>query len=192
MKWLFSITLIITVLLLSAQEIPDREFYRRIDLGESLMKSGEYEDANQEFLYVLQNMPSLPSKVAYFFGRNSYHLGQYKQSINWLNKYLQLQGTSAAYYEQAVSFLNRAEDEYMKIQRSDTTHSDLMTPSMYDCGGLSKMICPVCNGDGVVIKSNPFGKVYETCPYCIGNSYLSCEDYNLFMMGRLDAPSKKD
>ena len=175
---------------LLGQEIPEREFYRRIDEGESLMKSGQYEAADKEFLFVLQNMPSLPPKVAYFFGRNSYHLGQYKQSINWLNKYLQLQGTAAAYYEQAVSFLERAEDEYMKIQRSSNQVVDLTKPSFYDCGGLSKMICPVCNGNGVVIKKNPFGNVYETCPYCLGEAYLSCEDYNLFMMGMLEAPSQ--
>lgn len=192
MKWPVLTYLFIASLAVYAQEIPEREFYRRIDQGESFMKSGRYEEADQEFLFVLQNMPSLPPKVAYFFGRNSYHLGRYKQSINWLNKYLQLQGTSAAYYDQAVSFLDRAENEYMKIQRADTTLNDLTKPSFYDCGGLSKMICPVCNGNGVVIRSNPFGNVYETCHYCLGNSYLTCEDYNLFMMGKLDPPSKTE
>lgn len=153
------------------------------------MKSGKYEEANQALLFVLGNLKPLPPKVAYLFGRNSYHLGQYKQSINWLNKYIQLQGTGGAYYDQAVSFLNRSEEQYMKIQRANSVDNSLSTESLYDCGGLDKMICPVCKGEGVVIKKSAFGNTYQTCPYSKGLSYLSCEDYNLFMMGKLALPT---
>jgi tetratricopeptide (TPR) repeat protein len=184
MKLILSFGLLFCFFTMFAQVIPERELYRRLDLGEEMLKRGEYEEANNEFLFVIENMKNLPPKIAYFFGRNSFHLGQYKQSINWLNKYIQLQGTSGPYYEQAVSFLDRAERQYIARQKSASTN-DLYEASLFDCGGFEKMICPVCKGDGVIIKKNPFGKSYNTCHYCEGNAYLSCEDYNLFMQGKL-------
>jgi tetratricopeptide (TPR) repeat protein len=171
---------------LSAQQISESEFARRMDRGELLMKEGRYEEAQEEFLFIINNKEVLPSNIAYFFGRNSYHIGEFKQSINWLNKYIQLKGTGGLYYNEAVSFLESAENEYMKIQRAlSSATSQQLTNDDYDCGGLDKMICPVCKGSGVLIKQGPIDKYYQTCPYCEGNSYLSCEDYNLFMRGRL-------
>jgi tetratricopeptide (TPR) repeat protein len=184
MKRLLPIFLFVSWSLANAQEIPERELYRRLDQGEEMLKLGEYEKANDEFLFVIRNMNNLPPKIAYFFGRNSYHLGEYKQSINWLNKYIQLQGTSGPFYDQAVSFLERAEEQFIVTQKSKNS-TDLYESSMFDCGGFDKMICPVCKGDGVIIKNNPFGKSYNTCHYCDGNAYLSCDDYNLFMQGKL-------
>ena len=169
-----------------AQQIPESEFARRLDRGELLMKEGKYQQALEEFLFIINNKEVLPSNLAYFFGRNSYHIGEYKQSINWLNKYIQLKGTTGFYYKEAVGFLESAEREYMKMQRAfaaETTR-DLANED-YDCGGLDKMICPVCKGSGVLIKQGPIDMYYQTCPYCDGDSYLSCEDYNLFMRGRL-------
>lgn len=189
MKYLFFFFFIGITLALSAQLIPERELYRRLDQGETYMKEGKYEQANTEFIFVIENMTQLPPKMAYFFGRNSYHLGRYKQSINWLNKYIQIQGTSGPYYDQAISFLDKAEEQYIQTQRSSTQSNDLTEVSLFDCGGFDKMICPVCKGDGVIIKRTPFGKNYNTCHYCNGNAYLSCTDYNLFMQGKL-APNE--
>lgn len=125
--------------------------------------------------------------MAYYFGRNSYHLGKYKQSINWLNKYIQLKGTKGRYYEPAIQFLQFAEDEYLKIQRKQAKQIEVdLENAEYDCGGLTKMLCPVCHGSGVVIHTGLFGEVYKTCPYSLGEGYLSCEDYNLFMRGDLE------
>ena len=92
--------------------------------------------------------------MAYLFGRNSYHLGKYKQSINWLNKYIQLKGTKGKYYEPAIQFLQYAEDEYLRIQRSQSEQfkKDIASAE-YDCGGLEKMLCPVCHGSGVVVQA---------------------------------------
>ena len=172
------------------QVIPDRELYRRLDQGEDFLKKGEYESANTEFLFVMQNMKNLPPKIAYFFGRNSFHLGRFKQSINWLNKYIQLQGTGGPYYDQAITFLNKAEESYIKSNRSDAAENNLYEASLFDCGGFDKMFCPICKGEGVIIKYNAFGKTYNTCHYCDGKAYLTCDNYNLFMQGKL-APEDK-
>lgn len=169
-----------------AQSIPESEFLQRMDAGEQKMKQGKYAEAQRDFIFIIENKKVLPSNLAYFFGRNSYHLKEYKQSINWLNKYIQLKGTKGIYYEEAVNFLDLAEEEYMKLHRQDTEEMlAQMENEDYDCGGLDKMICPVCKGSGVIISSGPFDKIYKTCPYSLGESYLSCEEYNLFMRGEL-------
>ena len=79
------------------------------------------------------------------------------------------------YYEPAIQYLQYAEDEYLKIQRSQAEQfeKDLETAE-YDCGGLEKMLCPVCHGSGVVVQAGVFDEVYKTCPYSLGEGYLSC------------------
>ena len=151
------------------------------------MEKGEYESAQEEFLFILNNKEVLPTNLAYLFGRNSFHLNQFKQSINWLNKYIQLKGTMGQYHREAVRYLHLAEEKYLEIQRSESTIIVKgLTEAKYDCGGLEKMICPVCRGNGVIIKPGPFGATYQTCPYSAGESYLSCQDYNDFMSGIME------
>ncbi len=172
---------------LFGQSILDGELSRRMDQGVIMMESGQYESAQKEFLFVMSKMESLPSEMAYYFGRNSFHLTKYKQSINWLNKYIQLKGTQGRYYEMATKYLQLAEEEYIYISKEQTAEIQKeLQGDDYNCGGLQKMICPVCNGTGVIIKDGPFDRIYQTCPYSLGESYLSCEEYNQFMRGELE------
>lgn len=177
--------------IINAQIVRENELQKKIEDGANLMALGKYDSAQVLFQHVLQNMEKLPSEMAYFFGRNSFHLEKYKQSINWLNKYIQLKGTKGLYYEPAIQYLQYAEDEYLKIQRSQAERfeEDLQSAE-YDCGGLEKMLCPVCHGSGVVVQTGIFDEVYKTCPYSLGEGYLSCEEYNLFMRGDLEPKLK--
>lgn len=191
MKSIALVFLIFISASLNAQIIRESELLRRMDLGTELMRSGKYDSAQIEFQFVLQNMGKLPSEMAYLFGRNSFHVEQYKQSINWLNKYIQLKGTKGRYYESAVQYLQYAEDEYIKAQRSQARQfEEDLESSEYNCGGLEKMLCPVCHGSGVIIKSGLFDEIYKTCPYSLGEGYLSCEEYNQFMRGELEPKLK--
>ena len=188
LKKLLFIILFISAFLSQGQIVRENELIKKIETGAELMALGKYDSAQVLFQYVLQKMEKLPSDVAYFFGRNSYHVGKYKQSINWLNKYIQLKGTKGKYYEPAIQFLQFAEDEYLRIQRKAAKQLEVdLSSAEYDCGGLEKMLCPVCHGSGVVIQTGLFDQVYKTCPYSAGEGYLSCEDYNLFMRGDLEA-----
>lgn len=159
----------------------------KMDLAVDLMEQGKYEEADETFLYVLKNMTALPSDLAYYFGRNSFHLAKYKQGINWLNKYIQLKGTQGRFYDDAVKYLQLSEEEYLKIarKRSEQLKADLSSEE-YNCGGLKKMICPVCKGEGVIVKRGAFDLIYKTCPYSAGEPYLTCEEYNQFMKGEME------
>ncbi len=169
------------------QEITEGQLATAMDRGEELMKQGKFEDANESFLFVINNQKVLPSSMAFLFGQNSYHLKKYKQSINWLNKYIQIKGTQGRYYEPAVYYLQLAENAYIELQRKkmEDMAGELVNED-YDCDGLDNMICPVCHGNGVIIKAGYFDRIYKTCPYSAGEPYLSCEDYNLFMRGLLE------
>lgn len=187
MKQILTSTIFILFAFLGqAQNALEAEFYKKMDLGVELMDQGKYEQADEQFRYVLNNMSKLPSEMAYYFGKNSFNLKKYKQSINWLNKYVQLKGTSGRFYENAVEVLHLAEEAYLAESkaRKESYQEDLMSGE-FDCDGLAKMICPVCKGEGVIIKQGPFDKIYQTCPYSAGESYLTCEEYNLFMKGEL-------
>ncbi|WP_258103330.1 hypothetical protein [Marinoscillum sp. MHG1-6] len=175
-----------------AQDSVDNQVLQEIDSTVALITKGDYIGADQALRAIMSKMEALPSDMAYYFGRNSYHLEKYKQSINWLNKYIQLKGTQGKFYQEANKYLQLAEDQFLQISRKEPI--DLTTELSgedYDCGGLKKMICPVCHGDGVIIKKGKFDNIYQTCPYSQGESYLSCEDYNLFMRGLLDPPGDK-
>lgn len=195
MKMIVAFIILLLPYGLQAQLISESEFLRRMDVGEDLMKKGNYEAANSEFLFILNNKDVLPANLAYFFGRNSYHMKQYKQSINWLNKYIQLKGTRGTYYAEAVQFLQRAEKEFLELNRisREPNTNITLTAEDYDCGGLEKMICPVCKGNGVIVRKGSFesNRSYQTCPYSNGESYLSCEDYNKFMRGELDPTNQQ-
>lgn len=172
---------------IKSQSILDGELSRRMDQGVLMMEAGQYESAQKEFLFVMSKMESLPSEMAYYFGRNSFHLTKYKQSINWLNKYIQLKGTQGRYYDMAIKYLQLAEEEYIKISKEQTAEIQKeLQGDDYNCGGLQKMICPVCSGTGVIVKDGPFNRIYQTCPYSLGESFLTCEEYNQFMRGELE------
>lgn len=184
-----SILLVVSLLLsvsLFSQNLAETALNKKMDDAVELMNLGNYEAANKEFLYVLNNMTVLPSNLAFYFGKNSYYLGKYKQSINWLNKYLQLKGTAGRFYEEAASLLEQSEDAYLEqIQNNEQQLKDELSSGDFDCGGLEKMICPVCRGEGVIIKKGAFDFLYQTCPYSAGEAYLTCEEYNAFMRGEL-------
>lgn len=160
---------------------------RRIDVGREMMLGGSYDSADYQFSIVLQKLQPLPSEMAYYYGRNSYHLGKYKRAINWLNKYIQLKGARGIHYEETVQFLQLSEEAYLRERREDAIAvSEELASIDFDCGGLEKMLCPVCSGSGVIIEPGKFDPIYKTCPYSLGEGFLSCEDYNLFMKGKLE------
>lgn len=183
-------TILVSVFLLfaviSQGQILTTEINRRMDVGFEMMMGGSYDSADVEFNYVLKKLSPLPSKMAYFYGRNSYHVGEYKRAINWLNKYVQLTGARGIHYEESVKYLGLAEEAYIGERNANVQAvSDELAGVEFDCGGLEKMMCPVCDGSGVIIEAGTFEPIYKTCPYSLGEGFLSCSDYNLFMKGQL-------
>lgn len=162
---------------------------RVLDSGVQFMESGNYVLADEKFQYVLKNMKSVPSDLTFYFGKNSYHLEQYKQSIDWLNKYIQLKGTNGQFSEEALQLLKKSENEFLKEKSKAVTKATevLSTDFDIDCGPDGKVVCPVCKGDHVITKKGSFGPLYQTCGYCNEHGLLTCEEYNLLIRGQLKA-----
>lgn len=164
-----------------------RKIVVQIDSAVRLSDEGHYEVADAKFRSILQSIKSVPSDLTYHFGKNSYFLGKYRQSVDWLNKYIQLKGTQGQYSEQAIEWLSKAEAELLKEREKESKHAaEVLSGNYYiDCGPTGKVVCPTCKGSAVVVKKNYFGDVYKTCPACHKLGYLTCDEYNKLLKGKL-------
>lgn len=168
-----------------------RALNMKLDSAVSMMDEGRYEEADALFLGVLKSVRSVPSDLTFFFGKNSFFMGKYKQSVDWLNKYIQLKGTAGQYSEEAVGIKQKAEIELLKEKEKEMKESVEIMARDYDidCGPTGKVTCPVCNGTTVIIKKGYISNTYKTCQYCHLTGVLSCEDYNKLLRGELKPAS---
>ncbi len=170
-----------------AQDADNGKWDKTMQEGVSMMDTGNYEGADAKFKIVLRNMEVLPSDICYYFGKNSYFLGQFKQSINWLNKYIELKGTAGEFFEDCKNFLSKAEKAYELNEQvnQEKVKEELSKPNEFDCDGKTYITCPLCLGEGVLIKPGKLGTIYETCPICKGEGKITCTDYKKYLRGEL-------
>jgi hypothetical protein len=169
-----------------------REIDKQIDSVAQLIDTEQYEAAEAKIIYLLKSVRSVPSDLTFYLGKNSYHLAKYKQSTDWLNKYIQLKGTSGQFSEEAIAIKAKAEGELLKQKQLESQQASQVFSKDFnmDCGPTGKVVCPVCNGSTVIIKKNYFGDTYKTCGYCHLKGTLSCEDYNKLLRGELQPTTK--
>jgi hypothetical protein len=174
------------------QDEKQRLVRQTLDSAMTLTDMGEYEAADVKYKTVLKNIKSVPSDLTYYFGLNSFHLGLNRQSIDWLNKYIQLKGTTGKYSNDAVAILKNAEAALITVKKEDAKQATEILSQNFDidCGPTGKVVCPVCNGSTVVIKRNYLGDTYKTCGYCNKLGYLTCGEYNKLLRGQLQAQGK--
>ena len=160
---------------------------RVLDSGASYMEMGEYRLADEKFRYVLSNVKGVPSDLVYYFGKNSFYLKEYKQSVDWLTKYIQLKGTNGQFSLEAANLLEEAEAGLLLEKMNSLNQKDRVLSRNYDidCGPSGKITCPVCKGSHVIIKKGPFGDEYKTCAYCDAHGILTCDEYNQLLRGEL-------
>lgn len=173
---------------LYAQTDSDQSLLIEIEAGVKLMDEGNYIEADRKFKRALRNLEVLPAEISFYFGKNSYFLDQYKQSINWLNKYIELKGTKGRFFEECVEYLNRAEMAYKleSEKNSGMVISELTKSNEFDCKGKTHFKCPICLGEGVLLKPGKMNDVlYQTCPYCAGSGFITCDQYKLYLRGEL-------
>jgi hypothetical protein len=173
--------------LIQKEQMKKAALMREMDSGVYLMDVGKYALADAKFQYVLENVRSVPSDLTFYFGKNSFQMQKYKQSIDWLTKYIQLKGTNGQFSKEAVEWLKQAEAEYLKEKATASVKAQEVLSTSYDidCGPAGKVTCPVCKGDHVVIKRGAFGDKYETCQYCDEHGWLTCDEYNRLLRGEL-------
>jgi hypothetical protein len=173
---------------LKAQIDPESHYKVIMEEGVKLMEAGDYKSADVKFKQVLRSMEVLPADITFYFGKNSYFLDEYKQSINWLNKYMELKGTQGRFFDESVTYLKRAELSY-KLEtekNSRQVQEEFSKTNEFDCRGKTHFQCPLCKGEGVLIKPGKMNNtVYQTCPFCDGEGLLPCEKYKKYVRGEL-------
>ena len=171
----------------------DREFtaqMQMMDQGVELMNQGKFSKADGYFLRVLEDVKVVPADLCFYFGKNSYHLEKYKQSIDWLNKYMELKGTTGRFFDQAVEYLELAKTDYASEEsekQSVVTENKVKPkPATLDCARTPYVRCPVCQGEGVIIEQGKLGaSIYKTCPYSDESGRMTCQDYQKYLQGTL-------
>ena len=163
----------------------------KLDSAVTLMNQGDYQAADEKFLTILRSVKSVPSDITFYFGKNSYFLGKYKQSVDWLNKYIQLKGTAGQFSQETITLKQKAEVELLREKEQEAKQALQVFSQDYDidCGPAGKVTCPVCNGTTVIIKKSYISNTYKTCTYCHLKGVLSCEDYNKLLKGELKPSS---
>ncbi len=175
-----------------AQELRAQEQQRNnqlwLDSAARIMDRGDYVKADQEFRNMLATFKSVPSDLAFYFGKNSYYLGQHKQSIDWLSKYIQLKGASGSFSAEAADLLKKSEAALVNARKEQTRNAVevFSRDFLIDCGPSGKVVCPVCAGTTVIIRKGYLGQdSYKTCGYCHQKGTLTCDEYNKLIRGQL-------
>lgn len=181
----------IRVFELQKQAELQRKLSAQLDSAVYLSENGDYQAADEKFKILLKSMKSISSDLVFHFGKNSFMLGKYKQSVDWLNKYIQLKGTAGQYSQEVVGWLKQAEAELLKERQEQSKQAAQVLSQDYniDCGPTGKVTCPVCKGSTVIVKKGYMEDTYKTCPYCNKKGYLECSDYNLLLKGQLEPSS---
>lgn len=172
---------------LQAEQRKRTETLRVLDSAVVHIDHGEYALADKKLVYVLNNIKSVPSDLTFYFGKNSSYLNKYKQSVDWLNKYIQLKGTTGQFYKESVGLLKSAEEELIKERAKEAVKAEEILSSTYDidCGPSGKVTCPVCKGTTVIIQKGYLSDLYKTCGFCDKHGFLTCDEYNLLVRGEL-------
>ena len=173
-----------------AQMNTDFEVQQRTEEAHKLMKSGHFEMAYNSFRSILGSGKILPTNLSYYFAETLYHIGQYQNSHNFIDKYLKITGKGGDYYQEATELSRLLTQEFNEI--SSCTFCDISGYRLVtctNCNGIKNIIeschicsssgissCKKCAGEGVVIVVDLFDeKKYQTCDKCLGNGYHTCE-----------------
>ena len=161
-----------------------------VRLIEDLILEKKYEDADKLLKEYILEEDKVSSEITFLFGKNSYFLKKYNQSINWLNKYLELKGLDGKYSDETIKFLELSNTKLLIETEKDieNVYVELFSYNYVNCQN-NRKLCPICDGSSVMIIENEIQKIYKTCPFSDNKGFLTCDEYNLFLRGELKPKS---
>tara|TARA_B100000575_G_scaffold293921_1_gene307051 strand:+ start:339 stop:899 length:561 start_codon:yes stop_codon:yes gene_type:complete len=170
--------------------IPNISFSQKSEVKviEDLILEQKYLLADSILKEKILNNNRVSSELTFLFGKNSFFLEKYEQSINWLNKYLELKGESGIFSDESIKFLELSNSKNL-IENSkniENVYVELYSYNYIDCQN-NRKVCPICKGTSVMIIETDVSKIYKTCPFSDNKGFLTCDEYNLFLRGKLKA-----
>lgn len=153
------------------------------------MERNDYQAANGIFRNLIDSGLPLPEEMPYYFAETLFQLGQYDNSANFLNKYLELSGFTGDHYKGAQELQKKLEGPLHDIQSCQLCdRKGYRYKVCFTCDG-NKQIeqecsyckakgvvgCSRCGGTGMITKKNIFNIVeYFECERCSGKGRLTC------------------
>ena len=168
----------------------DEEVKDLMDKAVAQMNARDYKDANNTFRKMLASKKVLPTNMSYLFAETLFMVGQYHNSENFLDKYVDLAGKGGDYYAQAIDLkaaITKKKEEIeactfctvfgYRLKNCTVCNGEgHITSTCYYCKGLGKTNCLTCEGDGVIISTNIFDvKEYKSCHVCDTKGYVECK-----------------
>tara|TARA_B100001559_G_scaffold191839_1_gene160515 strand:- start:46 stop:606 length:561 start_codon:yes stop_codon:yes gene_type:complete len=178
----FLIILLITILYSNVIFSQEKE----IEKIQDLILEQEYTKADSLLKEKILNNKIVSSELTFLFGKNSYFLEKYEQSINWLNKYLELKGESGKFSDESIKFLELSNSKNLieSNMNIENVYVELFSYNYIECQN-DRKVCPICKGSSVIIIETDVSKIYKTCPFSDNKGFLTCDEYNLFLRGKL-------
>ena len=177
-----------TILIFILIFIPNISFSQKSEVKviEDLILEQKYFLVDSILKEKILNNNRVSSELTFLFGKNSFFLKKYEQSINWLNKYLELKGESGIFSDESIKFLELSNSKNL-IENSkniENVYVELYSYNYIDCQN-NRKVCPICKGTSVMIIETDVSKIYKTCPFSDNKGFLTCDEYNLFLRGKL-------
>ena len=168
--------------------IPNISFSQKSEVKviEDLILEQKYFLADSILKEKILNNNRVSSELTFLFGKNSFFLEKYEQSINWLNKYLELRGESGIFSDESIKFLELSNSKNLteNSKNIENVYVELYSYNYIDCQN-NRKVCPICKGTSVMIIETDVSKIYKTCPFSDNKGFLTCDEYNLFLRGKL-------
>ena len=160
-----------------------------MDQARTFMEEENYQQANVVFRKILSLNAVIPNDMSYLFAETLYVLGQYKNSQNFLTKYLTLTGRTGSYYQEALDLQELLDGEMRAVRDcefcngngfrlaacSTCKETGYLSRTCTQCRGVGKVQCRKCLGEGVIISLDALGqRKYETCDNCDSKGIHEC------------------
>jgi DnaJ-class molecular chaperone len=166
-----------------------KEAQALLEQAKTQMSAENYTAANRSFRQMLELNTVLPTEMCYFFANTLYMIGQYENSLRFLEKYQGLAGKGGEYFRESEELQGLLMKEMERIRACN--HCDLrgyvvetcyvcqgkgdIVQRCHKCFGREKIKCETCSGEGVVIEKDHFGqKNYHSCTVCQGKGVQLC------------------
>lgn len=166
-----------------------KEMLVLLDQAKQQMSAEDYVAANRSFRKMLDMNTVLPTEMCYYFANTLYMLGQYENSLRFVEKYQSLAGKGGEYFrdsERLMDLLRKEMETIRACAQCDLKGYVLeechycegqgqMVQNCRKCFGREKIKCESCQGEGVVIRKNSFGqKTYQSCTVCDNTGIQLC------------------
>lgn len=153
------------------------------------MEKEDYEKANSYFRQIIESGLPITPEMPYYFAKTLYELGQYDNSLNFVKRYIQINGRNAPNYEAAKDLENKLEapikailacnfcnnQGYRILQCTTCEGEQQIEQDCSLCKARGMVGCNKCFGKGLLTKRNVFNLVeYHECDKCDGEGKHTC------------------